>query len=478
MAKNGGARPIWPVLMAGGTGTRLWPASRELFPKQFMALTGDATMFEQTARRLAGPLFGPPVVLCNDEHRFIAAEQLRAAAMEPAAIILEPAGRNTAPAAAVAALYLVERDGEAVMLLAPADHLIADVGGLIKGIETALPAALGGSLVTFGIPPHRAETGYGYIERDQDVMVTEGVSAVASFTEKPDASTARQYLASGHHYWNSGIFLMGAASYLSELERLRPEILAAARSALENADADLDFLRLDRQGFEAAPNISIDYAVMEPTDKGAVVPLDIGWSDVGSWAALWEVGEKDDTGNVSHGDVEALGVSHSYLRSDKGLLAVVGLEDIVVVVTDDTVLVAPKNASQEVKTLVERLKRAGRSEPLTHTTTYRPWGSFHNVDAGAGYQVKRITVKPGGCLSLQKHARRAEHWVVVVGTATVTRGEEVVELHANQSTYIPIGMAHRLENRTEEELHLIEVQSGDYLGEDDIERLEDIYGRS
>ncbi|MCZ6812485.1 MAG: mannose-1-phosphate guanylyltransferase/mannose-6-phosphate isomerase [Alphaproteobacteria bacterium] len=478
MAKNGGVRPIWPVLMAGGTGTRLWPASRELFPKQFMALTGDATMFEQTARRLAGPLFGPPVVLCNDEHRFIAAEQLRAAAMEPAAIILEPAGRNTAPAAAVAALYLVERDAEAVMLLAPADHLIADVGGLIKGIELALPAALGGSLVTFGIPPDRAETGYGYIERDQDVMVTEGVSAVASFTEKPNADTARQYLASGHHYWNSGIFLMGAASYLSELERLRPEILAAARSALENADADLDFLRLDRQAFEAAPNISIDYAVMEPTDKGAVLPLDIGWSDVGSWAALWEMGEKDGTGNVLHGDVEAFGVSASYLRSDKGLLAVVGLDDIVVVVTDDTVLVAPKNASQEVKTLVERLKRGGRSEPLTHTTTYRPWGSFRNVDAGAGYQVKRITVKPGGRLSLQKHARRAEHWVVVVGTATVTRGEEVVELHANQSTYIPIGMAHRLENRTEEELHLIEVQSGDYLGEDDIERLEDIYGRS
>lgn len=478
MAKNGGVRPIWPVLMAGGTGTRLWPASRELFPKQFMALTGDATMFEQTARRLAGPLFGPPVVLCNDEHRFIAAEQLRAAAMEPAAIILEPAGRNTAPAAAVAALYLVERDAEAVMLLAPADHLIADVGGLIKGIELALPAALGGSLVTFGIPPDRAETGYGYIEQDQDVMVTEGVSAVASFTEKPDADTARQYLASGHHYWNSGIFLMGAASYLSELERLRPEILAAARSALENADADLDFLRLDRQAFEAAPNISIDYAVMEPTDKGAVLPLDIGWSDVGSWAALWEMGEKDGTGNVLHGDVEAFGVSDCYLRSDKGLLAVVGLDDIVVVVTDDTVLVAPKNASQEVKTLVERLKRGGRSEPLTHTTTYRPWGSFRNVDAGAGYQVKRITVKPGGRLSLQKHARRAEHWVVVVGTATVTRGEEMVELHANQSTYIPIGMAHRLENRTEEELHLIEVQSGDYLGEDDIERLEDIYGRS
>lgn len=478
MAADAGARTIWPVLMAGGTGSRLWPASRELFPKQFMALTGDATMLEETARRLSGPLFGPPVVLCNDEHRFIAAEQLRAAAIEPAAIILEPVGRNTAPAAAVAALYLVQRDAEAVMLLAPADHVIADGPGLIKGIETALPAALGGSLVTFGIPPDRAETGYGYIERDQDVMVTEDVSAVARFTEKPDADTAREYLASGHHYWNSGIFLMRAATYLAELERHRPEIPAAAKIALENAHADLDFLRLDRVGFEAAPNISIDYAVMEPTDKGAVVPLDIGWSDVGSWAALWELGDKDDTGNVLHGDVEALRVNDCYLRSDKGLLAVVGLDDMVVVVTDDTVLVARKNASQEVKTLVEKLRDAGRSEPVTHTTTYRPWGSFRNIDAGAGYQVKRITVKPGGCLSLQKHARRAEHWVVVVGTATVTRGEEVVELHANQSTTIPIGMVHRLENRTQEDLHLIEVQLGDYLGEDDIERIEDIYGRS
>jgi len=476
MAANGSTRTIWPVLMVGGTGTRLWPASRELFPKQFMALNRNVTMLGETAQRLSGPLFSPPVVLCNDKHRFIAAELLRAAAVEPAAVILEPVGRNTAPAAAAAALYLVEQDAEAIMLLAPADHVIVDTTGFIKGIETALPAALGGALVTFGITPDQPETGYGYIERGS--ATTDGVYTIARFTEKPDAATAERYIASGAHYWNSGIFLVRAATYLSELARHQPDILTAVRHALKAADTDLDFLRLDREAFAAAPNISIDYAVMEPTDKGALVPLDIGWADVGSWAALWELGAKDDTGNVCHGDVEALRVSDSYLRSDKGLLAVVGLEDIVVVVTDDTVLVAKKNASQEVKTLVERLRETGRSETMIHTTTYRPWGSFQNVDAGTGYQVKRIMVKPGGQLSLQKHARRAEHWVVVMGTATVTRGEEETELHANQSTYIPIGMAHRLENRTQEELHLIEVQSGDYLGEDDIERIEDIYGRS
>lgn len=476
MAGDGGAQSIWPVLMVGGTGTRLWPASRELFPKQFMALAGNTSMLEETARRLSGPLFRPPVVMCNDEHRFIAAEQLRAAAIDPAAVILEPVGRNTAPAAAVAALYLVERDAEAVMLLAPADHVINDAAGFIKGIQAGLPAALDGAVVTFGIAPDRLETGYGYIERGAPIV--DGVFAIARFTEKPDAVAAERYVASGAHYWNSGIFLVRAATFLSELERYNPDIAAAARGALDKAESDLDFLRLDRDAFAAANNISIDYAVMEPTDKGALVPLDIGWSDVGSWQALWELGRKDDAGNVSHGDVEALRVADSYLRSDKGLLTVVGLDNVIVVVTDDAVLVARKSASQEIKTLVERLRDAGRPETVTHTTTYRPWGSFHNVDAGAGYQVKRITVKPGGRLSLQRHGRRAEHWVVVVGTATVTRGEEVIELHANESTFIPIGVAHRLENRTGQDLHLIEVQSGHYLGEDDIERLEDIYGRS
>ncbi len=465
------------MIMAGGTGTRLWPASRELYPKQFMALAGESTMLAETANRLAGPLFAAPVVLCNDEHRFIAAEQLRAAGIAPEAIILEPVGRNTAPAAAVAAEFLARREPEAVMLLAPADHVIADAQAFVRGVETAVPAALEGKLLTFGVTPDRPETGYGYIERGAPAGAP-GVFALARFTEKPDAETAAAYLASGAHFWNSGIFLMQAATYLAELERLNPDILTAARAALDAADRDLDFLRLDRRAFEASPNISIDYAVMEPTDRGAVVPIDVGWSDVGSWEALWEISGKDGEGNVARGDVIAVGARDSYLRSDAGLLAAVGLKDIIVVVTDNAVLVADKKSSQDVRKVVERLRAANRSEQVTHTTTYRPWGSFQSVDAGNGYQVKRITVKPGGRLSLQKHAHRAEHWVVVSGTATVTRGEETQELTANQSTYIPIGMAHRLENRAEETLHLVEVQSGDYLGEDDIVRLEDIYGRS
>lgn len=477
MSASSSVPAVWPVIMAGGTGTRLWPASRELFPKQFMALAGESTMLAETAARLCGPLFADPVVLCNDEHRFIAAEQMRAAKINADAIVLEPVGRNTAPAAAVAALYLVGRDPEAVMLLAPADHVIADADGFRAGIETALPAARNGSLLTFGITPSRPETGYGYIERGGPAD-TPGVFALTRFTEKPDAATAETYVASGAHLWNSGIFLMRAATYLSELERLHPDILAAAREALAGADTDLDFLRLDGDAFGKSPNISIDYAVMEPTDKGAVVPLDVGWSDVGSWDALWEITDKDNAGNVIRGDVLAEDVRDSYLRSDAGLLSVVGLDDVVVVATDNAVLVAGKKASQDVRKIVDRLRKDGRPETVTHTTTYRPWGSFQNVDVGERYQVKRITVKPGGRLSLQKHAQRAEHWVVVSGTATVTRGEDVLELEANQSTYIPIGMAHRLENKGAETLHLVEVQSGDYLGEDDIVRLEDIYGRS
>lgn len=477
MSSKPSAPSVWPVIMAGGTGTRLWPASRELYPKQFMALAGESTMLADTVARLSGPLFAAPVVLCNDEHRFIAAEQLRAAGVGPEAIILEPVGRNTAPAAAVAALYLAERDADAVMLLAPADHVIADAKGFVKGVETALPAARNGNLLTFGITPSRPETGYGYIERGQ-AAETPGVFALTQFTEKPDAATAQAYIASGAHLWNSGIFLMRCATYLDELARLNPDILTAVKAALAGADSDLDFLRLDADAFGKSPNISIDYAVMEPTDKGAVVPLDVGWSDVGSWDALWEITDKDNAGNVLRGDVMAEDVKDSYLRSDAGLLAVVGIDDVVVVVTDNAVLVAGKKASQEVRTIVDRLRKDGRPETVTHTTTYRPWGSFQNVDIGEHYQVKRITVKPGGQLSLQKHAQRAEHWVVVSGTATVTRGDEVMELQANQSTYIPIGMAHRLENKAGKTLHLVEVQSGDYLGEDDIVRLEDIYGRS
>ena len=429
-------------------------------------------------RRLTGPRFNAPLILCNDEHRFIVADQLRAAAIEPEAIVLEPVGRNTAPAAAVAALLLVQRDAQAVMLLAPADHVIDDEAAFIEGLEAALPAARAGFLVTFGMAPDRPETGYGYIERGEVIDEADGVFAIARFTEKPDAATAEKYFASGLHFWNSGIFLMAASAYLAELERLQPAILAGGRAALDGATRDLDFLRLSGEAYEAVSNISIDYAVMEATTKGAVAPLDMGWSDVGSWAALWEMGKKDKAGNVVRGDVVFHDVGNAYLRADTGLLAAVGLDDVIVVVTDDAVLVAHRDATQDVKTVVEQLRQAGRSEPATHTTTYRPWGSFQTVDTGARFQVKRITVKPGGCLSLQKHAKRAEHWVVVAGTATVTRGEDVIELGPDQSTYIPIGMAHRLENRADEPLHLIEVQSGDYLGEDDIERLEDIYGRS
>ncbi len=478
MAASSSKGIIWPLLMAGGTGTRLWPVSRELFPKQFMALASDATMLEETAKRLTGPLFHAPLVLCNDSHRFIVAEQLRGATIEPEAIVLEPAGRNTAPAAAVAALLLAERDPGAIMLLAPADHVIGDETAFISGLEAALPAALAGYLVTFGMAPDKAETGYGYIERGAAIGEAEGIFSIARFTEKPDMATAEKYLKSGRHFWNSGIFLMAASAYLAELESLAPNVLAAARAALDGAAKDLDFLRLDRDAYEEAPNISIDYAVMEATTKGAVAPLDMGWSDVGSWATLWELGDKDEAGNVVRGDTVLHNVHNSFLRADTGLLACVGLDDVIVVVTDDAVLVSHRDSTQDVKTVVEQLREMGREEPASHTTTYRPWGSFQTVDSGARFQVKRITVKPGGCLSLQKHARRAEHWVVVAGTATVTRGEEVIELGPNQSTYIPIGMAHRLENKTGDPLHLIEVQSGDYLGEDDIERLEDIYGRS
>ncbi|MCZ6885579.1 MAG: mannose-1-phosphate guanylyltransferase/mannose-6-phosphate isomerase, partial [Alphaproteobacteria bacterium] len=376
------------------------------------------------------------------------------------------------------ALLLAERDPGAIMLLAPADHVIGDETAFISGLEAALPAALAGFLVTFGMAPDKAETGYGYIERGAAIGAAEGIFSIARFTEKPDMATAEKYLTSGRHFWNSGIFLMAASAYLAELESLAPNILAAARAALDGAAKDLDFLRLDRDAYEQAPNISIDYAVMEATAKGAVAPLDMGWSDVGSWATLWELGDKDEAGNVVRGDTVLHNVHNAYLRADSGLLACVGLDDVIVVVTDDAVLVSHRDSAQDVKTVVEQLREAGREEPASHTTTYRPWGSFQTVDSGARFQVKRITVKPGGCLSLQKHARRAEHWVVVAGTATVTRGEEVIELGPNQSTYIPIGMAHRLENKTGDPLHLIEVQSGDYLGEDDIERLEDIYGRS
>lgn len=471
------APSIWPVILAGGTGTRLWPLSRGLFPKQFMALNSARTMLQDAADRLGGTMFHGLTVLCNDEHRFIAAEQMRGAASLAGPIVLEPVGRNTAPAAAVAALLIARRDPQAVILLAPADHVIADVGAFHDALRTGLGAARTGRLVTFGIRPEGPETGFGYIQRGAPIKGADGSFGIARFTEKPDAATARRYVADGGYFWNSGIFLAGAGALIDELARHAPDVLAAAKAALAGAVHDLDFLRLDRAGLERAPDISIDYAVMERTAQGAIVPVDMGWSDVGSFSALWAIAARDVDGNAIRGDVMTRDVSGSYLRSERGVLACVGLSDVVVVVTDDAVLVAARDAAQDVRDIVDRLKAENRPEPLTHTTVYRPWGSFQSVDAGELFQVKRITVKPGGRLSLQRHSRRAEHWVVVAGTATVTRGEVVTELNANESTFIPIGVAHRLENRADVPLHLIEVQSGAYLGEDDIERLDDIYGR-
>lgn len=468
---------IWPVLLAGGTGTRLWPLSRSLFPKQFMPLVDDKTMMAETALRVSGDLFAAPIAIVNNEHRFIVGEQLRDAGITPEAIVLEPVGRNTAPAAAVAALMISERDANGIMLLAPADHVITNTDAFNRALRTALPVARDGHLVTFGIVPARAETGYGYIERGDAVAGQKGCYVLDRFTEKPDAETAEAYLSSGRHFWNSGIFLMGAGAYLAELELYAPGVLKSAREALAKAESDLDFIRLDKKALMGAPNISIDYAVMEKTDKGIIVPCDMGWSDVGSWTALWEISKKDAQGNVMRGDVIARDVTGSYIRSEKPLVAVLGVEDVIVVATDDVVLVASKESAQDVKTVVEKLAREGRPEPMSHTGVFRPWGTYHSVDQGEGFQVKRITVHPGGRLSLQKHAKRAEHWVVVAGTATVTRDGKEQEVAVNESVYIPIGTAHRLENRGDAPLHLIEVQSGSYLGEDDIIRLDDDYGR-
>jgi mannose-1-phosphate guanylyltransferase/mannose-6-phosphate isomerase len=475
--------PITPVILSGGSGTRLWPMSRTMFPKQLLPLASADSLLVDTVRRTQAPeLFGPAILVCNQEHRFIVAEQLRSAALERRAIVLEPIGRNTAPAAAIAALILVKDDPEALMLIAPSDHIVADAAAFREAVQAGAAAARKGALVTFGITPTRAETGYGYIRFDQAVGKSTAKGAacvpVAEFVEKPDLATAEGYLARGGYVWNSGMFLFRADRYLAELERLHPAIVAACRLALAGAESDLDFLRLGEQAFASCPSESIDYAVMEKTADAMVVPVAMGWNDVGSWSALWDIGEKNSDGNVLIGDVLVEDVRNSYVRSDDGkLIAVVGLDDIVLVVTDDAVLAASRERAQDVKRLVERLKLAKRPEADLHTTVYRPWGSYQGVDAGTRFQVKRLVVKPGAKLSAQMHHHRAEHWVVVNGTAKVLRGEDTVLLSENQSIYIPIGTVHRLENPGKVPLHLIEVQSGSYLGEDDIVRFQDDYGR-
>ena len=470
---------IHPVILSGGAGTRLWPVSRAIFPKQLMPLTGEQSLLQETAARVSDPArFAAPLVICNEDHRFMVAEQLQRVGLTTAAIMLEPAARNTAPATCVAALQLLEADPEALMLLLPSDHFIADRAGFLAAVEEAAAAAAEGWLVTFGITPDRPETGYGYIDRAEPLAEGSRCHRVARFVEKPDVATAEGYLAAGTFAWNSGMFLFSAARLVEEIARFAPEILTACRQALGAKRHDLDFLRLGEEAFKASPSISIDYAVMEKAERCAVVPVDIGWTDVGSWSALWEIAGQDEAANGLSGDVVAIDTKGSYLRSEGPLIATVGVEDLVVVATGDAVLVCPKDRAQDTKKIVERLDSKARDEHLLHKKVFRPWGAYEGLDEGEGFQVKRLTINPGASLSLQRHRHRAEHWVVVQGTAEVTRDDEVFTLGENQSTYIPVGAVHRLRNPGDKPLHIVEVQSGAYLGEDDIERFEDNYGRT
>lgn len=468
---------VHPVILSGGVGSRLWPLSRSLFPKQLLALAGEHSLIQETALRTTGSGFAKPSIVCHAEHRFLVAEQLRAVGIGPENIFLEPCGRNTAPAAAMAALAIGQKYPDAVLLLMPADHVIHDQAALTAAIETAHDIAQLGRLVTFGIHPRGSDTGYGYIRRGAPLREGGKVFAVSCFVEKPDAETAGRYVRTGDYYWNSGIFMFRAGTYISELERLEPELVACCRKAISGGKRDLDFFRLDAEAFAACKSISIDYAVMEHTDKAAVVPVDMGWSDIGSWAALWDIADKDAGGNVVRGDVLHLGARNSYLRSEGPLVAAFGVEDLVIVASSDAVLVGPKAAAQDVKKIVDQLEREGRDLHLTHRRIYRPWGSYESIDRAKNFQIKRITVNPGAKLSLQLHHRRAEHWVVVSGKAQVTCGDKVLQLTENESTSIPLGAKHRLENTGSEPLNIIEVQSGTYFGEDDIVRFGDDYGR-
>lgn len=463
-----------PVILSGGSGTRLWPLSRSQYPKQFLPLVSGKTMIQETMLRLNGVSdLQPPIAVCNEDHRFMMAEQLWEVGIKPSAIILEPVGKNTAPAVAMAALSAPSEDD--VLLILPADHVIADMEAFHRGIRQAKQLAEQDLLVTFGIVATAPETGYGYI-RASDIAIGDGFS-VAAFVEKPDVETAQSYIESGDYFWNSGMFAFKAGCFLRELEKFNPEMLASCRRALAAAKIDFDFTRLDKATFSACPSDSIDYAVMEKTDKAAVIPLDAGWNDVGSWSALWDVTSKDDVGNAIKGDVLAIDTVNSYIHSSSKLVAVVGVEDLVVVETDDAVMVASKDRVQDVKAIVDQLKALKRDEANIHRKVYRPWGHYDLVDSGERHHTKRIVVKPGAKLSLQKHHHRAEHWVVVKGTACVHRDGEDVMITENESIYIPVGAVHSLENPGVIPLEMVEVQSGSYLGEDDIVRFQDNYGR-
>jgi len=472
---------ILPVILAGGSGTRLWPLSRALYPKQLISLVDRHTMLQNTILRLDGlEDAGNPVVICNDEYRFMVAEQLRQIDIEADSIILEPVGRNTAPALAVAAIRAMETGDDPVLLILPADHHIQFADRFQNIIKAGHAYAQAGRLITFGIVPEKPETGYGYIKMG-DPLPSTGVGqpavTIAAFVEKPDLATAKEYVASKSYCWNSGMFMFKASQVLNELDAFVPDIVAACRQAIKNGKSDLDFFRLDRTAFSTCPSDSIDYAVMEKTQNGAMLPMAAGWNDLGSWEALWQVGEKDDLDNVVKGDVVLHDVRDSYLHAEHRLIAAVGLKDHIVVETSDAVMISPRDRVQDVKGLVDQLKAQNREETRTHKRVYRPWGTVDQLVAGKRFQVNRITVKPGGVLSLQKHFNRSEHWIVVRGSALVTKADEQLLLKEDSSTYISAGIAHRLENPGKIPLELIEVQTGGYIGEDDITRLEDIYGR-
>lgn len=468
---------VIPVVLSGGVGSRLWPLSRKHCPKQLLALVGARSMFQETVDRVSGVAgISAPLIVCNEDLRFLIAQQLQDLDLTPRGIILEPVGRNTAPAAAVAALECLRTDEDPLMLVLPADHVICDVPGFQHAVEVAAPFAENGFLVTFGVRPERAETGYGYIRVGERLDGKE-VRKVSRFYEKPDAPSARSYVECGDFLWNSGMFLFRASTFLRELKRSGPEMVGACEKAMGRAARGPDFIRLDPEAFSACPADSIDYAVMQDSKIGAVVPIEVGWSDVGSWKSLWEISERDGEGNVIHGDVTALNVKDSYLRAERRLVAAVGVNNVVVVETADAVLVAGKDCVQDVKDVVGRLERENREQTHSHRFVGKPWGGYETLERGEGYQVKRITVNPASSLSLQLHRRRAEHWVVVRGLARVTVGDEIRTLSEDQSVYIPAGAPHRLENPGPKQVEFIEVQTGGYLGEDDIVRFQDLYGR-
>ncbi|GGE09858.1 mannose-1-phosphate guanylyltransferase/mannose-6-phosphate isomerase [Polymorphobacter glacialis] len=474
-----GLSNVFPVVLSGGTGTRLWPLSRALHPKQLLAVTGGESMMQGTIRRFpSNDGFEAPIIVGSETLRFLIADQLEEFGVVPTSIILEPAGRNTAAAIALAAHVALAADSDAVLVVAPSDHVISDYVAFRTAVEIALPVARSGQLVTFGIRPNAPETGYGYIELGAPLGDVAGAHAVARFVEKPDEPTARGFLDAGNYAWNSGIFVFSAATYMAELETYAPGVAAACAAAMAGSQRDGLFIRPEPAAFEASPSISIDYAVMEHTTKAAVVPVSMGWSDVGSWAALWEISQQDKNGNAFAGDVVSVDSHGCLVRVDNGpAVAIVGVSDLVVVSTADAILVVPRSRAQEVKSVVEELGARDSQRHLLHTVVHRPWGTYENIDIGATFQTKRLVVKPGGLLSLQLHHHRSEHWVVVSGSAIVTIGGVERAVETNESAYIPVGIQHRLENRSDVPLHLIEVQCGDYLGEDDIVRFEDKYAR-